>query len=115
MTEESPEEAPKPTRFAKLDVGGIYVGMEELPEEELTEFHIRDITQCDLPPNKYKWNPEKKTFEPLKKTFSKSEIDEPNALTAIVLGLLAVEEQGIKLPDETRKWIAWYKTTVDFW
>jgi len=43
-------------KAALLDENGIYQGMDALASEEaLTERHVRTITECDLPPGRYRW------------------------------------------------------------
>jgi hypothetical protein len=50
---------------AKLDTNGIYQGVEEIPEKEVTEAHVRVPKDCDLVPGKYKWIASPGTFMPV--------------------------------------------------
>lgn len=47
-------------RAALLDERGIFVGVDELDEADLTGRHLAGITECDLPIGKYKWIPDDK-------------------------------------------------------
>ena len=43
-------------RCALLSPAGVYLRMDEV--DEPTENHLPQITECDLPPGKYKWVPD---------------------------------------------------------
>lgn len=114
MINEGSPAAIKMVRAARLNPAGVFIGIEELPEDELTPHHLPEITECDLPLHKYRWDDEKQCFLPLPKKALEDSIAEPHALRAIVLGFIAVKESGIALPKETLDYIAWYQTTIDF-
>lgn len=43
-------------KAALLDARGVFKGMAELADEsEITPLHLPQITECDLPPDLYKW------------------------------------------------------------
>lgn len=43
-------------RAARVDAGGIFQGVDELPDESaLTGAHLAKVKECDLPAGKYKW------------------------------------------------------------
>lgn len=43
----------------------VYLGMVEVEEDELGPEHLPQISECDLPPNEYRWDPAQETFVPL--------------------------------------------------
>ncbi len=114
MINEGSPAAPKMVRAAKLNAAGVFIGIEELPEDELTPHHLPEITDCDLPPHKYRWDDGKQCFLALPKKALEDSLSEPHALRAIVLGFIAVKNSGITLPKETLDYIAWYQSTIDF-
>ena len=105
-------ETPKRITAARLDADGYFAGMDELPETELTERHLPNVSECDLPPGKYRWidgafvHAPKPKAEDLNLT--------PHAERAIVKGFEAVMASGIKLPPETVRYVEAFKKTVDY-
>ena len=99
----------KTVRAALLDENGIYLGIDLLPEDQLTEHHLPHITECDLPPGQYCWH--ENAFVPIPK---KKQIEAPDTERAIALGFLALLSQGLKLPAETRIWLKNYSDSFDF-
>ena len=95
---------------ALLDEEGLFLRMEALPEAELTDRHLPQIADCDLPPGKYKWDAERQQFLPAGK---KSPAAAPDATRAIVKALDAIAKH-IALPEESLRFIAEYKQTFDF-
>ena len=68
MTKKSKQpEKPKTTRVAVLDDTGVYQGMQDIPLADLTPDHIHLPDGCDLPPGRYRWDSENKTFIPIPK------------------------------------------------
>ena len=52
-------------RAALLDKDGIYLRMDELESAaQASDRHVLSITECDLPPGRYKWCPGQTTFNP---------------------------------------------------
>lgn len=46
-------------KAALLDEQGIFLRIDELDDAEaLTERHLPQITDCDLPPGRYRWVPD---------------------------------------------------------
>ena len=43
-------------RMALLDADGVFQGL--VDAQEITPFHLPQITDCDLPAGKYKWLPD---------------------------------------------------------
>lgn len=100
----------KPTvRAARLDENDVYVGMEEVAE--LTDRHLPHVTECDLPPGRYRWDGA--AFVPLPKVTARKLTKEPDALRAIVKGFDSIRKSGIKLDAETDAWLDWQLGTVD--
>lgn len=60
-------------KAALLDEQGVFLRMDQVKSKAaLTARHVPSITECDLPPGKYKWvedkeNPYGGAFEPLPK------------------------------------------------
>lgn len=54
-------------RVAELDPNGVYLGMKEVDEADLTARHLPQVGECDLPPMMYQWNG--RTFVPLPSVF----------------------------------------------
>lgn len=93
----------------------------------LTGFDTRDVESdwigaagvvlvpdgCDLAPGKYRWNAAAGRFEPLPPNEPGQGPPPAAAMRAIWKGFRALDEQGIALPDETRRWIAAYGKTLD--
>ena len=82
---------------------GKYTGViDELQDASaLTENHVPEITECDLPPGRYVWDPKGKTF------VDQATIDrrnKPSLELAIVALAGAVEASGVALPDEVRNY-----------
>jgi hypothetical protein len=45
-------------KAALLDEQGIFLGIDELTDAgQLTDQHLPGITECDLPPGRYRWVP----------------------------------------------------------
>jgi hypothetical protein len=94
-------------KAALLDESGVFLRMDELAGEgDLTDRHLPEVTECDLPPGLYRWIPSAElarfpqggTFVPLRFI----EEQEKNARAALRLidrkrQLLAEEEQGIRM------------------
>lgn len=109
------EAAPPPTlvRAARLDETGVFLGIDELPEAELTPLHLREIAECDLPPERYRWSKEHARFEPIPKRRPEDALKDPDAVRAIALGFLALHSQSIALPRETLDWVSKYARSFD--
>jgi len=53
---ESIDVPPARIRAALLDDRGVFVRVDELESaEQLTQRHLPDVPECDLPPNEYIW------------------------------------------------------------
>ena len=106
MTDETPEL----TRAALLDEEGYFLRIDEVAE--LTALHLPQITDCDLPPDKYRWNADKQQFLYAPKKANPGKVT-PDATRAVVKALDAIAQQ-IALPEESLRFIAEYKQTFDF-
>ena len=98
-------------QIAKLDENNIYHGIEEIEDDALQPHHVELPDGCDLPPGKYKW--EGRTFIPITDSL-RIKINHPDALNAIAIGFISLQQDGILLPDETLEWLDHYITTQDF-
>ena len=105
---------PKPPKIyrALLDQNGVYQGL-ELVRGQARATDVIVPGDCDLEPGRYRWDGS--TFLPLPKFIEAAElVEEPATLAAIAAGFNAVEEKFPgTLPAITRRWLDWFKTTVD--
>lgn len=109
---------PRMVKAAKLNDAGVFIGMDEILESELTSNHLPQITDCDLPVDAYRWvvdesKPEGGTFVRLPKPSAERQLKEPNTMQAIYKGFVAIKASGLALPNETENWMAWFSTTID--
>lgn len=83
---------------------GKYTGViDELPDESaLTENHVPEITQCDLPAGVYIWEPERKSFTHEQTVAARSAPSIERAVEALAV---TVEALGARLPEEVTAWI----------
>lgn len=84
---------------------GKYIRIDELADESaLTENHVPEVTECDLPPGRYVWDPKEKTF------VDQATIDrrnKPSFELAVIALAGMLEQNGFTLPEETRNYCAW--------
>lgn len=96
---------------ARLDDRGVYQGVDELDSAEaLTDRHLPEVTECDLPPGKYRWNRERKTFEALEHASVRAAVDVPS-VEEIVYELAG--HLGEKASPAVIKWMDWYRSSID--
>jgi hypothetical protein len=107
----SPHEENKMKQIAKLDENNIYHGIEEIEDDALQPHHIELPEGCDLPPGKYQWSGE--TFIPMRNP-QRLKTSDPDALNAIAIGFISLQQSGAALPEETLEWLDHYITTQDF-
>lgn len=111
MTDE--KEKKSTVQVARLDANSIYQGVDEIDPGELTDSHVHLPNGCDLPPGKHRWDVQQKTFVPLQQGEDVDKPD-PHALRSIAIGLMAIHEQGMPLPEETLQWLDFYSSSMDF-
>lgn len=58
---------PSMVQIALLDADGVYQGIGEIDESEVTQEHVMLPDGCDLPVGKYFWDDVNKTFMPILK------------------------------------------------
>jgi hypothetical protein len=93
-------------KCALLDEHNVYQGMVEIAESDLTDRHLTEIKECDLPTGQYRWV--ENTFVPLpKKKISAA------AERKLYEGYQAMEEHGIPLPVGAAAWMAEYSQSFD--
>lgn len=98
---------PAKIRAARLDGRGVYQGMDEFDAlEDLTARHIPEVTDCDLPPGKYRWNAQMKTFDALERSSIRPAPDVP-AIEDVIYELAAA--LGERVPDNVVRWMDWYE------
>ncbi|MCS7002800.1 MAG: hypothetical protein NZ518_08125 [Dehalococcoidia bacterium] len=100
-------------RCALLDERDVYLGMVEVEEDRLTDRHLPEITDCDLPRGEYRWDREARTFVPLPRR-QRTEAGRPTFEHAAFFYWLALWERGWKLPLVTLSWMDDVLQTVDF-
>lgn len=81
---------------------GVFVRIDELEESALTENHLREIAECDRPPNEYVWR--NGTFVHLAALERRSRPDFDLAFAGLCG---AVEALGAKLPEQTRSYLSY--------
>lgn len=100
------------TRIAVLDANGVYKGLIDVDEAAVKEDDVV-LEACDLPPDRYVWSRVHKAFLPIAPPTVVQQVEAPNALNAIALALLALE-QGKPMPAEALAWLEHYIETIDF-
>lgn len=102
-----------PKQVATIDAGGIYLGMSTINTlEEVTEYHLTDINECDLPAGQYRWDKENKRFEVVPTVAMARKVSEHHTLYAIAQGFLSLQEAGHEFPLVTKNWLTWYQEAV---
>jgi hypothetical protein len=104
---------PATVTVAVLDAAGIYQGTAQIAEADLTEEHVRLDDGCDLPPDAYRWDRDRRTFIHIGRATARV-VEAPNTLNAVAWGFLAMRQAGTALPAKTLRWIDWYVGTIDF-
>lgn len=100
------------TTCALIDDSGIFIGMVAAPEVP-TDRYLTEITECDLPPGRYRWVAADAQFVPLSLE-AMSAADGVPSLERVVFRLSAVmAEAGVSLPQEVVAWASWYQTTME--
>lgn len=101
-----------PIRAARLDAQKVFMAIEELADEsQLTADHLREITECDLPAGKYRWDG--KRFVPLPNEAQRPRDDVPSLEEAFYAFVRALVVNGQQIPPRTAQWANWYRSTVD--
>lgn len=103
---------------AEIDANGVFLGMVEVEEDELTARHLPQISECDLKPREYGWiadaaSPYGGCFEPLPQHRRPKPGGMPDLESTLYAVFAALEAQGITMPAEVTAWRQWYETTWD--
>jgi hypothetical protein len=99
-------------KAALLDDKDVYLRIDELPPEELTDRHLPHITECDLPPFEYRWNAKELRFDPLPKAPPPIP---PDALVGIADAIIAVmKHTKTPVPASTAEWLRHYLKSFDY-
>lgn len=85
---------------AVLNDEGVLTGYAETDKID-ERLHVEVPCECDLQPEKYRWNRRTRRFEPISKKA-------PDAMLAIVAALTAIRD-GKPLPKQTLEWLAWWE------
>lgn len=86
---------------------GKYTGViDELADESaLTEFHVPEVPECDLPPGRYVWEPGK---DGKPGTFTDAETIARRSVPSIENAVIAIgavlEAANFRLPEEFNRW-----------
>ena len=112
LAEEAVEVAkPAIVTVARLDADGVYLGVEALPAEELTEAHFPVPADCDLKPGAYKLaGAAFVPIEPVKQRALNAPVSSDRAFYDLCLHF---QSQKILLPERTLVWMTQYKQTID--
>jgi hypothetical protein len=105
-------------RCAELDANGVYLGMVEVDEADLTAQHLPQIGECDLEARSYRWAPDAESayggrFEPLLPHQRPKVGGTPSLEGAFYATLKGLSAQGIPLAVEATAWLQWYEQTLD--
>ena len=103
---------PPPTHCALLDESGIYIGMVEVPAEP-TSRHLLEISSCDLPPGRYRWNAVDGCFDVAAVESLAAAPCVPSLERAVFSLARAFESAGNPLPADVASWCAWYQKTLE--
>jgi hypothetical protein len=99
-------------RAARLDALGVYQGIDVLDDaSHLTPQHLPQITECDLPPGRYRWTGIQ--FMPLRAAQVKPGPDLPDLERVVYRMAKLMQAQGIPLHGDVQRWCAWYSGTPD--
>ncbi len=114
-TPQEPPEAtpalPPTVPVAKLDVNGIYWGVQTIDRVDLTAEHVEVPENCDLTPGAYRWNAEQKRFDPLPRS---QRITQPGnvSLEEAVHELIQLAALAGKLPPRLAAWDEQYTKSI---
>jgi hypothetical protein len=99
-------------KAARLDALGVYQGIDVLDDpSHLTPEHLPQITECDLPPGRYRWTGDQ--FRPLRAAEVKPGPDIPDLERVVYRLARIMQSQGIPLHGDVQRWCAWYGGTPD--
>lgn len=91
-----------PTHCALIDDNDIFVGMVEFPTPEtVTERHLLQITECDLPAGQYKWHSGDQTFHSVKTR--QAQID--NHVNAVMQHIKELQKHDVDVPLDVLIWL----------
>ncbi len=108
------DRSPPLVKAARLDPNGVFLGIDEIAADKLTDLHLPDITECDLTPGRYAWH--NGTFVPVtpEPRPGAPKPIAPDATVAIAQGLAAIAQAGkLALPKTTQDWITATLQTLD--
>ena len=95
---------------ARLDAFGIYQGIDEICDADLTDAHVQLPNGCDLPHGKYRWDKTRGAFVAIDE---KKELEQPpDALRALAIGFIWMHDLGMELPAETLAWLDSYTAEI---
>ena len=97
-------------KVAKLDAAGVFQGVGEVAK--LTDLHLpldQIGGECDLPPGKYRWDRQRKTFVPLRAAAVAPARDVPTLERAVY----ALIKRMDMPPEDAQRWADWYETTIE--
>jgi hypothetical protein len=99
-------------RAARLDALGVYQGIDVLDDaSHLTPQHLPQITECDLPPGRYRWTGDQ--FRPLRAAQVKPGPELPDLERVVYRMAKLMQANGIALHADVERWCAWYGGTSD--
>lgn len=112
MNENDDSNSNPTVKYAELDPAGVLIGYEvgEEPEvmvDPVTEavLFVEVPIDCDLEPEKYKYDPEEKTF-----VLNRSIYDPSDPFVPTAKALIAIRDSRlIDLPEETLLWLRRYE------
>lgn len=111
--EKPPAKAPAPKHtVAVLDDDGVLQGFETV--KVIEKGRVVVPADCDLAPGRYRWDREAGAFVPLGRPGRVLEMAASAMDPVTVLGrALSANRDGRPLPEDVRRWIEWFDTTID--
>lgn len=112
ILEPAPPLTRKTASVARLDVNGVFLGVDEIDAADLTDQHIPVPTDCDLEPGRYQWDAEHAMFLPIA---GKEIVDRtaPLAWKAMYLLVRDLQRQSFTVNAYTAEWAEWFAKTIE--
>lgn len=115
MKKKTEQAAPtRKVQIAQLDADGIYQGVTEINETDLTAEHVQLKHGCDLPLGEHRWDKHKRTFVSIREVVPGNAAPDAQSVNALAIGMISLHAQGLTLPPETLARLDSYTSSMDF-